>query len=168
MNSDPSQPLVSVIVCTFNRANLITKALESIFVQTYKNLEIIILDDASSDNTTDVIAPLAQKDSRIIYIKNEVNLGITASRNKAIARSHGEFIAMLDRRIAEKRVFPAINITKSGTRREELLATSDELQKMWILRKLLNSMDELAATEFLIDRLKPTKTNEAFFEAMKK
>ncbi len=74
----------------------------------------------------------------------------------------------LDRRIAEKRVFPAINITKSGTRREELLATSDELQKMWILRKLLNSMDELAATEFLIDRLKPTKTNEAFFEAMKK
>ena len=74
----------------------------------------------------------------------------------------------LDRRIAEKRIFPAINITKSGTRREELLATSDELQKMWILRKLLNSMDELAATEFLIDRLKPTKTNELFFEAMKK
>ncbi|MBP9721533.1 MAG: transcription termination factor Rho [Gammaproteobacteria bacterium] len=74
----------------------------------------------------------------------------------------------LDRRIAEKRVFPAINITKSGTRREELLAPADELQKMWILRKILHSMDELAATEFLIDRLKPTKTNEAFFEAMKK
>lgn len=96
MNSDSSQPLVSVIVCTFNRANLITKALESIFAQTYKNLEIIILDDASCDNTTDVIAPLAQKDSRIVYIKNEINLGITASRNKAISRSHGEFIAMLD------------------------------------------------------------------------
>ena len=74
----------------------------------------------------------------------------------------------LDRRVAEKRVFPAINITKSGTRREELLASADELQKVWILRKLLHSMDECAATEFLIDRLKPTKTNEMFFEAMKK
>jgi len=74
----------------------------------------------------------------------------------------------LDRRIAEKRVFPAININKSGTRREELLATADELQKIWILRKILHPMDELAASEFLIDRLKQTKTNEAFFDAMKK
>jgi len=74
----------------------------------------------------------------------------------------------LDRRIAEKRVFPAIDINGSGTRREELIVPADELQKMWILRKILHPMDEIAAIEFLIDRLKTTKTNEDFFEAMKK
>lgn len=74
----------------------------------------------------------------------------------------------LDRRISEKRVFPAININRSGTRREELITSPDELQKMWILRKILHPMDELAAIEFLMDRLKSTKTNEDFFEAMKR
>ncbi|MCG8312882.1 MAG: transcription termination factor Rho, partial [Pseudomonadales bacterium] len=74
----------------------------------------------------------------------------------------------LDRRIAEKRVFPAININKSGTRREDLLTTKDELQKMWILRKILHPMDEIAAMEFLIDKMRDTKTNEEFFEAMKR
>ncbi len=74
----------------------------------------------------------------------------------------------LDRRIAEKRVYPAININRSGTRREEKLTQPDELQKMWILRKLLHPMDELAAIEFLIERLKGTMTNEEFFEAMKR
>lgn len=74
----------------------------------------------------------------------------------------------LDRRIAERRVYPAININKSGTRREELLTNQDELQKMWILRKLLQPMDDLPAIEFIIDRLKSTKTNEDFFDAMKR
>ena len=74
----------------------------------------------------------------------------------------------LDRRIAEKRIFPAININRSGTRREELMTKPDELQKMWILRKILHPMDELAASEFLIDRLKMSKTNDAFFDSMKK
>ena len=74
----------------------------------------------------------------------------------------------LDRRIAEKRIFPAININRSGTRREELLTDPDELQKMWILRKLLHPMDELAAVEFLLDRMRSTKTNAEFFEAMKR
>lgn len=74
----------------------------------------------------------------------------------------------LDRRVAEKRVYPAININRSGTRREEKLTTPEELQKMWILRKLLNPMDESAAIEFLIERLKGSKTNEEFFEAMKR
>ena len=74
----------------------------------------------------------------------------------------------LDRRIAEKRVYPAINLNRSGTRREEKLVPHDELQKMWILRKLLHPMDELAANEFLLERLKNTKTNEEFFEAMKR
>ncbi|MDH3847841.1 MAG: transcription termination factor Rho, partial [Gammaproteobacteria bacterium] len=74
----------------------------------------------------------------------------------------------LDRRIAEKRVFPAININRSGTRKEELLTDSDELQKMWVLRKVLHPMDELAAIEFLLNKLQDTKTNVQFFEAMKR
>ncbi|WP_267257299.1 transcription termination factor Rho [Coxiella endosymbiont of Ornithodoros maritimus] len=73
----------------------------------------------------------------------------------------------LDRRIAEKRTFPAININRSGTRREELMMPQDVLQKVWILRKILHPMDELAASEFLIDRLKLTKTNNDFFDSMK-
>src|SRR5690348_14523131 len=75
---------------------------------------------------------------------------------------------VLDRKVAERRVFPAININKSGTRREELLVPQDELQKMWILRKLLHPMDELAASEFLLDKLKDTKTNGEFFDSMKR
>ena len=74
----------------------------------------------------------------------------------------------LDRRVAERRIYPAININRTGTRREELLAPPEEIQKMWILRKLLQPMDELASIEFLIDRLKATKTNEDFFDAMKR
>ncbi len=74
----------------------------------------------------------------------------------------------LDRRIAEKRIYPAIHLNRSGTRREEYLTQPDELQKMWILRKLLHPMDELAAIEFLLDRLKGTKTNAEFFESMKR
>ena len=74
----------------------------------------------------------------------------------------------LDRRIAEKRVYPAININRSGTRREELLMDPDELQNIWVLRKFLHSMDELAAMEFMLGRLQSTKTNTDFFEAMKR
>ncbi len=74
----------------------------------------------------------------------------------------------LDRRIAEKRIYPSININRSGTRREELLTNPDELQKMWILRKLVHEMDELAAMEFLQDRIKATKTNAEFFDSMKR
>ncbi|MBK1631437.1 transcription termination factor Rho [Thiohalocapsa halophila] len=73
----------------------------------------------------------------------------------------------LDRRIAEKRIFPAININRSGTRREELLMKPADLQKVWILRKILHPMDELAAVEFLLDKLKHTKTNSEFFDSMK-
>ncbi len=73
----------------------------------------------------------------------------------------------MDRRIAEKRIFPSIHINRSGTRREELLMKPADLQKMWILRKILHPMDELAAMEFLHDKLKATKTNNEFFGAMK-
>jgi transcription termination factor Rho len=74
----------------------------------------------------------------------------------------------LDRVIAEKRIYPAININRSGTRREEKLTDEKELQKMWILRKLLHPMEELAAMEFLLERLKATKNNAEFFDAMKR
>ena len=74
----------------------------------------------------------------------------------------------LERKIAEKRVYPAINIRRSGTRREDLLMSEDELQKVWILSKLLHEMDDLAAIEFLLERMKKTKTNEEFFASMKR
>jgi len=74
----------------------------------------------------------------------------------------------LDREIAEKRIYPAIHINRSGTRREEMLTTQDELQKMWILRKLLHPMEPLTAMEFLLERLKSTKNNAEFFDAMKR
>lgn len=80
----------------------------------------------------------------------------------------GNMEAHLDRRIAEKRIFPSININRSGTRREELLIPADELQKIWILRKILHPMDEIAAMEFMLDKLKDTKTNGEFFDAMKR
>ena len=80
----------------------------------------------------------------------------------------GNMEVHLERRIAEKRVFPAININRSGTRKEELMVPPAELNKVWILRKLLHSMDELAAMELLFDRLRHTKTNADFFDSMKR
>jgi transcription termination factor Rho len=74
----------------------------------------------------------------------------------------------LNRKIAEKRVFPAMDFNRSGTRREELLTSKEELQKMWILRKIVHEMPEIDAIEFLISRLSMTKTNDEFFDAMKR
>ena len=74
----------------------------------------------------------------------------------------------LDRRMAEKRIYPAINVNRSGTRREELLLKPDILQKVWILRKLLYPMDELEAMEFLLDKVKATKSNADFFDSMRR
>ena len=74
----------------------------------------------------------------------------------------------LDRRMYEKRIFPAINVNRSGTRREELLIPKDVLQKIWVLRKLLYPMDELEATEFLLDKVRATKTNSEFFDSMRR
>ena len=80
----------------------------------------------------------------------------------------GNMEVHLDRRIAEKRIYPAIK-NRSGTRREEFsLMEPDELQKIWILRKVLHSMDELDAMEFMLNKLKSTKTNSDFFESMKR
>jgi len=73
----------------------------------------------------------------------------------------------LNRKLAEKRVYPAVDVTRSGTRREELLTKADELQRMWILRKIVHPMGEIGATEFMIDKLGLSKTNDDFFNAMK-
>lgn len=80
----------------------------------------------------------------------------------------GNMEVHLNRRIAEKRVYPAIDINRSGTRREDLLIPPDLLQKVWILRKLLHPMDELAAIEFMLDKMKNTKTNDEFFSSMRR
>ena len=74
----------------------------------------------------------------------------------------------MDRRMAEKRVYPSIMINKSGTRREELLLPPDQLQKVWILRKFLYNMDETEAMEFMLDKMRATKNNGEFFDSMKK
>jgi len=74
----------------------------------------------------------------------------------------------LDRRMAEKRTYPAINVNRSGTRKEELLIKPDDLQKIWVLRKLLYPMDDVEAMEFLLDKIKATKNNGDFFDSMKR
>ncbi|CAN1523271.1 Rho Transcription termination factor [Methylophilaceae bacterium] len=74
----------------------------------------------------------------------------------------------LDRKMAEKRLYPAINVNKSGTRKEELLIPKDNLQKIWVLRKLLHPMDDLEAMEFLLDKIKATKNNNDFFDSMRR
>jgi len=74
----------------------------------------------------------------------------------------------LDRRLAEKRSYPSININRSGTRREELLLNPEDMQKIWILRKLLHQMDEMEASEFLLDKIRGTKSNAEFFDSMKR
>jgi len=80
----------------------------------------------------------------------------------------GNMEVHLDRRIAEKRVYPAINVNRSGTRREELLTLPDELQKLWILRKFLHGMDDTEAMEFLLGRMQSSKTNADFFDMMRR
>ena len=82
-------------------------------------------------------------------------------------KGRGNLEIHLERKIAEKRVWPAINIRRSGTRREERLLSEDDLQRVWILRKLLHDMDDIAAIEFMVDKLKETKTNEEFFKSMR-
>ena len=78
----------------------------------------------------------------------------------------GNSEVVLDRKVADKRVFPAIDIMKSGTRKEELLTDKDTLSKIYVLRRILNPMGSVDAIEFLLDKLKNTKTNEEFFDSM--
>ena len=80
----------------------------------------------------------------------------------------GNMEVLLERKLADRRIYPAINVTRSGTRREELLTNEEDLQKLWILRKILAPMEPIEAMEFLMDRLKSTKTNVEFFDSMKR
>jgi transcription termination factor Rho len=80
----------------------------------------------------------------------------------------GNMEVHLERRLAERRVYPAINLNKSGTRREELLVKPENLQKIWVLRKLLADMDEIEAMTFIVDKLKSTKNNAEFFDLMRR
>jgi transcription termination factor Rho len=78
----------------------------------------------------------------------------------------GNMEIVLDRRLADRRIFPAIDINRSGTRKEELLLTKKELSRVWVLRKLLNEMNPIEAMEFLLDKMRGTKTNEDFLDSM--
>ena len=80
----------------------------------------------------------------------------------------GNMEVHLERRLAERRVYPAINLNKSGTRREELLIKPELLQKIWVLRKLISDMDDIEAMNFIVDKLKSTKNNAEFFELMRR
>ena len=99
-------------------------------------------------------------------------LGETGSRMDDVIyeefKGTGNMEIHLDRRLAEKRVYPAINVAKSGTRKEELLLAPQELQNIWILRKFLYDMDEIQAMEFLLDKMRPTKNNAEFFAMMRR
>ncbi|KPL00328.1 MAG: transcription termination factor Rho, partial [candidate division Zixibacteria bacterium SM23_73_2] len=79
----------------------------------------------------------------------------------------GNMEMVLDRRLSDRRIFPAIDINRTGTRKEELLLTENELNKVWILRKFLNEMNAVEAMEFLLDRMRKTKSNDQFLDSMK-
>lgn len=87
---------VSIIICTYNRSDLLPKAIESILKQSFDDFEIIIIDDASQDNTKEIVERYINRDQRIKYFKNVQNLGIAASRNRGVSLAQGEYIAMLD------------------------------------------------------------------------
>ena len=89
-------PLVSVILPTYNRDKTIAKAIESVWRQSYKNLELIIVNDASKDATAKLVSSLAKYNPKIIILQNEINLGIVASLNKGIKAARGKYIARLD------------------------------------------------------------------------
>lgn len=90
------QTLVSIIIPTYNRANYIKRAIESVLAQTYKNMEIVIVDDGSTDKTPKVISELSKKDPRIFVLRNKTNLGIAKSLNEGIEEAGGKYIARLD------------------------------------------------------------------------
>jgi glycosyltransferase involved in cell wall biosynthesis len=96
MDQNSQKPLISINICTFNRANLISKAIESALAQNYRNIEIIIVDDNSKDNTEEVVSPFISSNSNIFFFKNSGNLGITKNRNFALEKSKGKYIAVLD------------------------------------------------------------------------
>jgi glycosyltransferase involved in cell wall biosynthesis len=96
MDTNVTQPKISVCVCTFNRASMLSQAIDSIIFQTYRNLEIIVIDDGSTDTTQKIMDEYTRRDVRIVYMRNTVNIGINATRNIALEHCTGEYIAVLD------------------------------------------------------------------------
>jgi glycosyltransferase involved in cell wall biosynthesis len=95
-NKASNQPLVSVILPTYNRAHIVSKSLQSVLAQTYRNFEVIVIDDGSTDNTKEIITTIARKDSRVKYFKNNENKGPAGARNVGINLAKGELIAFID------------------------------------------------------------------------
>ena len=104
----------------------------------------------------------------VIYEEFKGTGNMEVHLERRLFKGTGNMEVHLERRLAEKRIYPAINVLRSGTRREELLLKPDVLQKVWILRKLLSDMDEVEAMEFLLERLKATKSNADFFDLMRR
>jgi glycosyltransferase involved in cell wall biosynthesis len=95
-NKASNQPLVSVILPTYNRAHIVSKALQSVLAQTYPNFEVIVIDDGSTDNTKEIITNIACKDPRVKYFRNNENKGPAGARNVGISLAKGELIAFID------------------------------------------------------------------------
>ena len=91
-----ARPLVSVMMTAYNRADLTSEAIESVRRQNYQNWELLVLDDASTDQTEAVVRPMAEEDPRVIYARTEKNLGITKNRNRGFLLARGQYIAVLD------------------------------------------------------------------------
>lgn len=96
MDQNTQKPLVSINICTFNRADLIAKAIESALAQNYPNIEIVIVDDNSTDDTEEVVKKFAYQNQNIYFFKTSGNQGITKNRNFGLEKSHGKYIAVLD------------------------------------------------------------------------
>lgn len=117
MEISSNKPLVTVHICTYNRADKIAKAIDSVLAQTYTNLQILIMDDASTDETSAVVRKYLENDSRIEYYSNENNLGITKNRNRALSLSKGQYIAVLDSDdywIDENKIEDQVNFLESN------------------------------------------------------
>ena len=104
----------------------------------------------------------------IFAIQETVTIDANDVETNLFDSDDDEEISEVEKRAAEKRVYPAINLNKSGTRREELLIKPDLLQKIWVLRKFIHDMDEVEAMEFIMDKMRSTKNNAEFFDMMKK
>lgn len=148
MDSIAQKPLVSIHICTFNRANLIGKAIESALAQNYPNIEIIIGDDNSTDNTEEIVKKFIATNQNIFYYKNSENLGITKNRNIAMQKSQGKYIAVLDSDdywLNENKL----------TEQVEFLEQNPEYALIGTFTKVVDSDDKE------IDILKPETTDDA-------
>ncbi|MFW6120097.1 MAG: FkbM family methyltransferase [Petrotogales bacterium] len=168
-NEKARMPLVSVIIPTHNRANLVSRAIQSVLYQTFQNLEIIVVDDASSDNTPDVIETLRREDNRVRYIRNEISLGGSGARNVGIQNARGDYISFLDDddewlpRKLERQIPLADNYSVVGCRSE--MSENLQLFSMNLIRrkKAENSYCKLKVKEITLNdifynngRLSPT------------